>query len=199
MRSFTYAVAAALVAGFAQMAQATPVSNLVQNGSFETGSFSNWSLSGNTGYTSVNSGYSESGTYAALFGPVGSVGTLSQMLTTVAGDSYTVSFWLENMGSRPNSFSASFGSSVLTSLTNARTFGYTLYSYVVTATSSTTNLSFSFRQDPSYWALDNVSVTSNAVPPEVSPVPLPAALPLLGVGLAGFAVVGKRRKKADKA
>ena len=127
-----------------------------------------------------------------------STGTLSQLLSTVIGDSYTVSFWLENLGSRQNSFAASFGSDVLTSLRNSGQFGYTLYSYVVTATATATNLSFTFRNDPSYWVLDNVQVTSNT-PPVISSVPLPASLPLLGAGIAGFAVFGKRRAKARTA
>ena len=198
MRTTSYAIAAAMVAGLAQMAQATPVSNLVTNGSFETGTFSGWSRSGNTGYSSVTTGYAESGSYSAAMGPVRSTGTLSQLLSTVIGDSYTVSFWLENLGSRQNSFAASFGSDVLTSLRNSGQFGYTLYSYVVTATATATNLSFTFRNDPSYWVLDNVKVTSNT-PPVISSVPLPASLPLLGAGIAGFAVFGKRRAKARTA
>ena len=43
-------------------------------------------------------------------------------------------------------------------LLDAGPFDFTHYSYVLTATASTSTVTFLFRQDPSYWSLDNVSV-----------------------------------------
>jgi len=40
--------------------------------------------------------------------------------------------------------------------------------------------------------IDTLSVTNDIVP--VSPVPIPAALPLLGLGIAGLGFIGRRRK-----
>ena len=75
-------------------------------------------------------------------GSVGSDGTLSQTIATTAGQTYTLSFWLQNEGSSPNDFSAIWNGQTLLSLTNAAQSGYTEYTYTVTATSSTRRWSF---------------------------------------------------------
>ena len=79
--------------------------NLVANGNFATGDFTDWTLGGN--YTSTSTGpeiftdaNGEGGsTYAAGMGSVGADGTLSQTIATTAGQTYTLSFWLQNEGS----------------------------------------------------------------------------------------------------
>ena len=76
--------------------------NLIANGNFATGDFTNWTLGGN--YTSTSTGpeiyidpNAEGGsTYAAGMGSVGADGTLSQTIATTAGQTYTLSFWLQN-------------------------------------------------------------------------------------------------------
>ena len=83
MRAFAricpYAVAAVTVA---QLSFALPASaNLVVNGGFETGNFSGWTQTGNTGFGGVEcpgAGFVEEGSCDAFFGPVGSVGGISQ-------------------------------------------------------------------------------------------------------------------------
>ena len=137
---------------------------LVVNGSFETNSFIGWTLGGN--YTSTTWGpeividtNAESGRYAAAMGSVGSDGTLSQSIATTPGQQYTLSFWLANEGGGPNDFTATWNGQALLALTNSAAFGYTEYTYTVTATGSTTALQFSARQDPSHWDLDSISLT----------------------------------------
>lgn len=172
------AIAAALV--YAAPASAT---NLVTNGGFEAGDLSGWTLTGNTSFSGVDTSTVHSGNFAGYFGQVGSTGTLSQTLSTVAGQTYTISFWLEDDGGTPSSFDASFGGNELLALSNPDAFDYTLYSYSLTASSASTLLSFTFRQDPAYFHLDDVSVSPAGVPE-----PATWAMMMLGLGAAGLAL-----------
>ena len=138
--------------------------NLVANGSFETNSFTGWTLGGNDAPLAVGpqiyvNTSAESGTYAAAMGSVGSDGTLSQTMATTAGQQYTLSFWLQNGASGTNDFTALWNGQKLLALTNAAQSGYTEYTYTVTATGSTSTLQFAARNDPSHWNLDNISLT----------------------------------------
>jgi hypothetical protein len=137
--------------------------NLVTNGSFETDSLSGWTVGGNSAVVSAGpqlfvDAKSESGTYAAAFGSMGSDGTLSQTIATTAGKTYTLSFWLQNEAAGADDFKATWNGQTLLSLTNAAKSGYTQYTYTVTATGSSSTLQFSARNDPSQWDLDNVSL-----------------------------------------
>ena len=143
-----------------------------------------WTLGGN--YTSTTYGPeifidtdAEGGsTYAAGMGSVGSDGTLSQTIATTAGQTYTLSFWLQNEASGTNDFSAIWNGQTLLSLSNAAQSGYTEYTYTVTATGSTTTLEFSAANGPSQWDLDNISLTANGTPPADPP-----AAPVISTGV----------------
>jgi hypothetical protein len=163
--------------------------NLIQNGSFETGDFSSWVQSGNTQFTSVmNQAYggvaAEDGNDYALLGPVGTDGVLSQSFADHAGQSLQVSFWLASDGNIPNDFTASFDGAALVSLSNTGPFGWTEYDANVTGTGEDI-LSFAFRDDPGYLSLDNIVVAPG------SPIPEPASLALLPLGL--LALIRLRR------
>jgi hypothetical protein len=138
--------------------------NLLFNGGFETGDFTDWTTSGNFTNTYVVSGpyyrYSgaEDGLYYGVLGPIGSNGTLSQTFATTAGANYTFSFWLNAVGDDPSDFSASWDGNQVFSQNNPNTGNvWTKFTFSVTGTGNDT-ISFSFRDDPAYMALDNVSV-----------------------------------------
>jgi hypothetical protein len=166
--------------------------SLVVNGGFETGDFTGWTLTGDTGFSSVVSDLPvpQSGMFGASFGPFQTTGGISQTLTTVAGTTYVLDFWLQAevdpLGAAgPNSFAATWGGATVKSLLNSPAFGYQHLTFNVTATSASTDLAFNFRNDPAFWDLDNVSVTA---------VPEPETWALLGLGLAAIAAVRRRRR-----
>jgi len=75
-------------------------------------------------------------------------------LATTAGSLYNFSFWLSTRGGPPNDFSASFNGVTVYSVTDAPAFGYTQFTLTgLLATSKSTMLQFSFRQDPRFWRL----------------------------------------------
>jgi hypothetical protein len=176
--------------------------NLLTNGDFETGSFSGWTTSGLT-CSGVGSGFSaatggcvgydtdtgpHSGAAAAYLGTAAGGGVISQSFATVAGDTYLVDFFLATgayqQAASPNSLVVNAGGNVLLSIVNGAAQGFVHYSYEFLATSSTSSLVFTHGNQPSFFTLDDVSVTS---------VPEPSSLLLMGLGLAGFAFFARRR------
>ena len=183
-----------ILAGVA-LAFATPsaAQELVTNGGFETGNFNGFTQTGNTGYTTVTPAplFVASGAYGATFGPVGSTGGITQTLSTNAGQSYLISFDLQNLfGGTPNFYEVLFGGVSLFTATNSAAFGYTNFSTTATALGVSTDLAFNFRHDPTFFALDNVSVTAvNGAVPE----PATWAMMLIGFGAMGVSMRRRRR------
>ena len=107
-----------------------------------------------------NSGITpHSGSYEAALGAVGSLSYLSQTLATTAGTSYLLSFWLNSPdGQTPNEFQVSWNGTTLFDETDLPAIGWTNLQFVVTATGTSTVLQFGAQDDPSYLALDDVSV-----------------------------------------
>ncbi len=69
---------------------------LVVNGDFETGSLPPWTNTGDTSFTAVDSNDPHFGSFSLETGPDTSDGFIDQVIPTVAGTAYDVSFWLEN-------------------------------------------------------------------------------------------------------
>jgi hypothetical protein len=144
---------------------------LVQNGDFETGDFSFWTL---TGDASGNSSLVDDGSitgvtpydgnYCADLSEFGSVADLSQTLPTQAGEHYLLSFWLANVdvfgfGTSPNEFLVSWNGNTISSQFNQPAYDWMYVQFVVVATTNSTVLQFGFRNDLFFFGLDDVSVT----------------------------------------
>lgn len=173
--------------------------NLVVNGGFETGDFTGWTAGGNFEFTSVlPSGVdgfnAQDGSFFALLGPVGADATLLQStLATTAGQTYTFSWYLGSDGGTHNDFSAQWNGTTIFSAADIPDDrpNLTQYSYTVTATSSMSTITFAFRNDPSYLALDAVSVEAVTAAPEPS-----TALGGSVAALAGLGFAWRRRRRS---
>jgi hypothetical protein len=191
-----YSVSALLCLGLAGPASAA--GELVVNGGFETGDFTGWTMGGNFEFTGVSGNFDgflpHSGNFFAFLGPVGADGTLSQDLVTTPGQTYTFSFAVGSDGATPNDFNASWNGSTILSLTDIpQTPGYpgaayTVYSFTEVATGALTNITLGFRNDPSFLALDDVSVVAGVVPE-------PSSIVLSGIGVLTFAGYTIRRRR----
>jgi hypothetical protein len=179
---------AATLSTAALLAAPAAQANIVANGGFETGDFTGWTVSGAGAFTGVDGTTPQAGSYAAY---VGDPATLRQTLNTVAGQHYTIDFWLQaeadvTGAAAPNSFEFDWAGAAVMSLTDAAaTNGYVHYSFDLVANSALTDLAFQFSNSPAFWDLDSVSANR---------VPEPGSLALVALA-AGLASLQARRRR----
>jgi subtilase family serine protease len=140
---------------------------LISNGGFETGDFTDWNLSGNVTNMFVTGSpvFVYDGNYSASLGPIGSLGYLFQIVPTVPGQAYLLSFWVQNAnGGLPSEFNVSWNGNIIYDQTNLPPFDWTNLQFVVTATGSSSTLQFGFRNDPQFFGLDDVSLNPTYIP-----------------------------------
>jgi hypothetical protein len=196
-----------LLFGLAMALLAAPATaqNIVQNGSFSTGNFSGWTThnctigcgfgSWTVGAAPTNPGTTPpTGSKAAETGcntadcndPVNGA-TFSQTLATVAGQTYTMSFYYDagGAGLGTTELEVMWNGAPVTggTIVNAPASTWSQRTFTVTAAGTSTLLEFTGQQDPAVLYLTGISVTPNA-----PATPIPSTLPLFITGLAGLAL-----------
>ncbi len=150
--------------------------SIVENGGFETGDFTAWTLAGNTVISNnvfnavtpenIFPGVVHSGNYGAFLGEGGFLATLTQDLPTISNQLYQLSFWFNNPGSGSGQqFIARWDGTNVLNLPSPPVIAWTNFQFLVTAPGTNTQLRFLARNDPNYFGFDDVAVTP--VPPVV--------------------------------
>jgi hypothetical protein len=194
--------------------------NLVQNGGFETGDLTGWTIDAQTNNPwEVDRDAPHGGTFEATNGceddicvigsPVNQLDFLSQNLSTEVGHTYTLSFFYDpgNPGSEGdvsdllvnwagatvmNLFLAGSGGDERTRVSSITPAGgYNQYSIDLLATSTSTELSFIGRQDANFSFLDDIAVTDKAG----SAVPEPSSYLLVVSGLLWLGMASLRARR----
>jgi len=212
-----YILVAALFIGYIQPASA----NLFTNGDFEGGTYvqtfgittdtlpTGWTNSPPTSMSNLDvfatgsgPGSAQSGTHYIAFQSAVTDGTqdcLNQVISTVPGQKYTVSFWVAMTSSSGSQFGlgpewdsggandTTMGTSAFYyHPTNSPAEPYTFFSFTETASSSSTSIYFHGADATGAVLLDNVSVV---VAPE------PSSFVLLGLTVAGGCVGLRLRRR----
>ena len=173
--------------------------SLIQNGGFETGDFTGWTLAGNTVignniYNAVESsasypGVVHSGGYGALLGAT-NLALLSQTLSTVPGQNYLLSFWLANpAGGTGQAFDVNWISGATNQLyqvSSPPTMAWTNLNFIVNATGTTATIQFGVQNVSGYFGLDDVNVTPLPAVTLKTAVPVAKSFQLTWNALNGF-------------
>jgi len=161
-----------------------PSQNILFNGGFETGDFTDWTLVGDT--TIGNALYNgvvdagslngdgaacvHSGIYGAALGESGFLASISQTLGTLPGQAYRISLWLQNpVNDTGQEYQVNWNtnSSTITTLVDVPSpgaFTWTNLIFLVSAADTNSTLQIGARNDNHIFGLDDVNVTPIPVP-----------------------------------
>jgi hypothetical protein len=189
---------AASVAFVCSIGASSASTNLLTNGSFETGNFTGWTQFGNTGGTSVRGKFigiaPENGSFQAAFGPHGSTGGISQTFTDNPGETYDFSIWYYSFGGSPSSQLIQVDSNIYFNQNPvAATSAYTEITGTFVGTGSDT-VRITEQNNPSFQLIDNAFVGAS---PQTVPEPSTWAMMLLG--FAGLGYLGYRGRRSTVA
>jgi len=165
----------------------TATANLIVNGGFETGDFTGWTVTGTMQYFGVLPMAARSGVYGAWFGDIEGITSISQTVATVPGVTYELSFWVANPIGNVNYAELWWDGNLIDSVQNSEPFGWDQVSFLVTATTGSTEFKIGGNNPPGYWTLDDFSLV------EAVPEPSSLGLGALGVTFLAVLAIGRRR------
>lgn len=156
------------------------MTDLILNGGFETGNANGWS-NVQSENSAIFSGWGYNSNYAFGIGNYTLFSKLfEQNITTVSGNTYSLSYYLHNPAYRNFKFTAYINNSEVlgSSIDSDNAFDWTLYNFNFVADSALTNISFFAKiaySHPSFCYIDNISVVEIDV---ISNICFPAGTPI---------------------
>jgi hypothetical protein len=189
MRCLITSFFVACLYGFVMAPANAVTTELVTNGGFETGDLTGWTCTGavrcNTDTFSPHTG-----TYSMVgFDNTGFATLMSQTIATTVGATYDFSFWshLSIDLTAANILRYSLDGGAVITVANTLAYLQTTDSFVASGTTPVIQFFFETDEGTGLWLIDDVSLTL---------IPLPAALPMFLLALAGFGFVGRQRRHA---
>ncbi len=157
--------------------------NLIQNGSFETGDTTDWTVNSLSVYSGVNTAQAEDGSYSLQLGALTqNADDIFQMVSDTAGATYTLSFWdIDTYQEGSAGDELLYNGNVLYNADPGSSWSQ--HTFTVTGTGSD-KVEIAGWDSPAYMYVDNYSM--------VASTPEPASMALLGLG--AFALLRRRRR-----